>query len=96
MSIATEPTAQIRKKLPVMAISNKGYNYEVELVLRESKHFGLKWVLIIVNTPGQWYISTLLNSQYNPAGSKVMWIDYGQNWRIENFDEVLAAAKAAI
>jgi hypothetical protein len=95
------------KTLKTQAKDNHGYSYKV--VLRfEEKQIGQtidlatgkwhnapchKWVLSIENTPGKWYMSTLLESDKYSSGIS---LDFGQNWNCDNFQEVLNEAKELI
>jgi hypothetical protein len=93
--MATTPATEICKKLNVKAKDNHGYQYDVELVLRESKYWGYKWVLVIKGTPGSWYMTTLLYTDYGPQRGMI-YIDFGQRWCCTNFDEVFSEAKRNI
>lgn len=76
--------------LKTKALDNHGHRYAVRLVFDHSDIMGWKWLLRIENTPGHWYMSTLLEHGY-PRQSGIA-IDAGQNWNIINFDEVVAEA----
>lgn len=98
------------KKLSSIAIDQHGNEYTVYLYMenlpigwtnpeifndqdfRNRRTF--KWILRIKDTPGSWYMTTLLEDggQY-PNG---IVIDGGQNWSIVNFQEVLDEAKELI
>lgn len=47
-----------------------------------------KLVLDIVDTPGSWFLTTLL-SHYDKS-CKTISIDWGQNWECINFDEIMS------
>lgn len=84
------PTDATRKKLRTRAKDNHGHQYDVWLEFHPSEVMGWKWVLRIDGTPGHWYMSTLLEGGY-PRGNLAS-IDYGQNWNVTNFGEVLEEA----
>ena len=84
-----------KKTLRTQARDNHGHTYVVELWLKNTPSRGKKWVLQIRNTPGSWYMSTLLEGNYNEKNSKI-WIDFGQNWLCSNFGEVMAEAKEQV
>lgn len=67
------------KELATKAKDNYGYTYDV-VVTQAAQPMP---ILKIVNTPGSWYISTLRNH-----GSKIISLDWGQNWNCVNFDEI--------
>lgn len=91
-----ETTAvDVRKRLKIKAQDNHGHSYDVELILQHSEHWGYKWALSIVNTPGRWYMTTLLDGGYGPLHSMI-YIDFGQRWCCTNFDKVFAEAKRNI
>lgn len=98
----------IKKTLKTQAKDNYGHQYEVILFLEETaggqtrnpetgewwREPTNKWVLKIKDTPGSWYMSTLLGSGgLYPGGIA---IDYGQKWNCTNFQEVLNEAKELI
>lgn len=91
MSFVEVPVMNVRKQLNVRAVDNFGHTYAVELELKHSPHWGWKWVLVVVNTPGRWYLTTLLNDDPDLVRSR-LYVDYGQRWMITNFDLVMKAA----
>ena len=69
----------------------KVYEYPVSLELDSD---GMKYggvVLRINNTPGSWYLKTILDKGEKNL-PKTISIDYGQNWSCINMDEVLKEA----
>jgi len=56
-----------------------------------------KWVLHIVDTPGQWYVSTLLGADEGFAAcGNELYIDGGQEWLCTNMDAIMKEALALI
>lgn len=90
----------MNKTLKIKAKDNHGHEYGVELQMWTAPNRPMsdssrdKWILRILNTPGSWYMSTLLEShnhwQYGIA------IDLGQGWYCTNFREVMDEAKQEI
>jgi hypothetical protein len=100
--------------VPVMAKDNMGHTYRVTVFTGgtkpgESYNSVTKkleqrpedlWMLCINETPGHWYMVTLLDPVLGashghwdgPNPSKVISIDFGQDWTCVNFDEVMLAA----
>lgn len=93
--------------LEVKAEDNHGNLYEVELVrpefqpgeswdsvqkklMRMPNTYG--WVLRVKDTPGRWYMKTLLADSFSGTIS----IDYGQRWSCVNFREIMDAAVLAL
>lgn len=78
------------KTLKTKAKDNHGYEYEVYLDLtKDSK----KWVLHVDNTPGHWYMTTLIESML-VRGNRLdrLAIDHGQGWYVENFRDIMVEA----
>ena len=50
---------------------------------------GGKWIFYIQDTPGQWYLNTLLNDHKSDG----IYIDYGMGWICDNIQELLKEAK---
>ena len=75
------------KQLEAKAIDNHGFEYNVHLALE--KYLGRPaWVLVIEDTPGRWYMATILEEGW----ADLIWIDYGQRWSIVNFIEIMREA----
>jgi len=67
---------------------NRDYEYNVNIILSEDKYsdkFG-KFILSVEGTPGAWYLSTLIENDSFSHNKAI--IDGGQNWTIDNWDEV--------
>lgn len=77
------------KTLKVRAQDNHGYEYPVSLEM-DKYH---KWVLRIEDTPGHWYMSTLLEDGRFP---ETISVDLGQKWDIINFGDVMREAVTRI
>jgi hypothetical protein len=88
----------VSKDLDVLAISTyqgEEYPYSVRLdfvTAGYSKTLNYKWVLIIEGTPGQWFMSTLMERVGKSGLQESIWIDMGRRWKCINFREVLEAA----
>jgi hypothetical protein len=104
------------KRLRTRAVDNHGNKYEVYLYMTNlPSGFGptdksddkfrndscYKWILRIKNTPGGWYMTTLLNfdrdhpvNQFDVRESIA--IDAGAKWDCVNFHDVLNEAKRLI
>jgi len=74
------------KDLKTKAVDNHGHRYRVYLELKPDV---MQWVLVIADTPGHWYMSTLLQ---NPRLRDTIAIDYGQNWNVINFRQIMDEA----
>ena len=72
--------------LNVKAVDNYGHQYAVTLNPK-----GQDYVLRVETTGGSWLMSDL-----ERAPRQHLYIDFGQDWFIVNFGEVLTAAKAAL
>lgn len=88
------PSRSMEKKLRTEALDNHGYRYAVWLIFDHNDTMGWKWILRIDNTPGSWYMSTLIKGGF-PRGERIA-VDAGQNWVILNFGEILAEAVTLI
>lgn len=75
--------------LPSPAVDNGGRAYVVAIESGDS-HYGP--VLHVKNTPGRWYLRTLLDGRPRARIA----IDYGQNWVVDNFNVVMAEAVRAV
>jgi hypothetical protein len=73
------------KPLRTKARDNHGYEYRVYLEMDKDR----KWVLHVADTPGHWYMSTLLES--TGLRDRIS-LDFGQKWDVINFDEIMAEA----
>ena len=88
----------VSKDLDVLAVATyQGeefyYAVHLEFVARSSvEKLRDKWVLVIEGTPGQWYMSTLMERIGKSGLQKTIRIDYGRRWKCINFHEVLEAA----
>jgi hypothetical protein len=87
------------KTVPVTAHTtardhNRIYDHAVSLTL----NWEYKWILVIEETPGQWYMETLLLGWPEPDEVEVirvpetMAVDAGQEWMVLNWREVMTAA----
>ena len=74
------------KVLKTRAKDNHGYEYTVYLEMDPKDK---KWVLHVEDTPGHWYMSTLMES---PELRSTISLDFGQRWDVINFDEIMAEA----
>jgi len=79
--------------LPIKATDNHGYSYWVTLKLKDGDKLG--WILSIDETPGSWYMDTLLGKdEYSGSRStRKIYIDFGQDWFCNNIDNVLFTAE---
>jgi hypothetical protein len=81
----------MRITLKTKAICNGGNEYEVHLDQEKGKEVVLK----VDNTPGQWCVSDLIGIgalRWNGFPDRFIYIDFGQDWRVVNFDEILREA----
>ncbi len=70
---------------------NHGYTYKVSLKLKEGDS---DWVLSVENSPGSWYVKTLLGLDgltSNPTGDFI-WLDWGQKWSVSGMAPVISEA----
>lgn len=96
--------AEIRKVLPVQARSGSGHLTDAVLILQKESSGWPKreenenrWILHIEGSPGQWYVSTLIEDAIKLGGPPGrLSIDMGQNWWVENYDEIFVAMLGAI
>jgi hypothetical protein len=84
------PRDGAKKKLKARALDNHGHEYAVWLSFEHSDIMGWKWILGVEDTPGHWYMSTLLENGY--PRHRWIAIDCGQDWNIVNFDQVMKEA----
>lgn len=77
----------VEKHLKTKAKDNYGNEYPVSLCFNKNN----KWVLLIHNTGGSWFMSSLMGYQ-----DSVIAFDYGQNWNCVNIKDVLHEAKSLI
>lgn len=87
----------LQKTLPIEAtIVCRGHEScdpePVYLQLTSCDTMGTKWVLKIGNTPGQWYVSTLLEDM----DRKWIAIDSGQGWSCTNINAIIQSVLAHI
>ncbi|MEY2714896.1 MAG: hypothetical protein RIT24_1239 [Planctomycetota bacterium] len=75
--------------LPSSAVDNHGHAYTVTIETGDP-HFGP--VLHVKNTPGRWFLKTLLDGRPRARIA----IDCGQHWIVDNFDAVMAEAMQAV
>jgi|SRR3990172_4101055 len=84
----------------VLAEDNHDRTYEVTITW--PKGWETKGpVLNIIGTPGHWYMQTLTHDGVLGEGAlnlvhPEMYVDYGQNWKIVNFQAVLNSALKAL
>lgn len=84
------PTHEIESvTLPSSAVDNHGHAYVVKIEAGDP-HFGP--VLHVKNTPGRWFLKTLLDGRPRARIA----IDCGQHWIVDNFDAVMAEAMKAV
>jgi hypothetical protein len=70
---------------------NHGYSYKVSLKLKAGD---TDWVLSVDNSPGSWYLKTLLGLGHfsnGPTGDFI-WLDWGQRWSVSGMAEVIKEA----
>lgn len=80
--------------LNTRAIDNHGHSYEVRL-LRSDYEKIPSLVLRILDTPGSWYLKTILGRDgFGPPIRDKISIDFGQNWDCINMDQVMAEVKS--
>lgn len=71
---------------------NHGYTYKTCLRLKDGDK---DWVLSVENSPGSWYLKTLLGLDHfsnGPTGDFI-WLDWGQRWSVTG---MAAAIKEAV
>jgi hypothetical protein len=79
--------------LKTKAYSGKDYYYNVNIISDNDNSMvkkGYKYILSIENTPGSWYIKTLLEG--NSMNSSVISIQ-GNEWFCYNWDEIMKELK---
>ncbi len=75
--------------LKTQARDNYGYSYPVSIVVEDRDGFLVgERILKIHDTPGSWYLRTLLASS---VGARLA-IDYGQDWYCENIQSLIEEA----
>ena len=70
---------------------NHDYTYEVYLRLKDGDK---DWVLSVENSPGSWYLKTLLGLDHfsnGPTGDFI-WLDWGQKWSVSGLAPVITEA----
>lgn len=82
--------APTTKVLTTRAIDNRGKEYKVILELGSQKGVPA-WILKVVGTPGEWYMSTLLGEEV-PEAIAIRFPD----WGILNFSDVMREAVTLI
>ena len=73
-------------KFNTKAIDNHGYEYDVSLVTSQYK-FGP--ILHIEGTGGRWFVKTLREDLSLRGDCTSIFIDFGANWFVTNFDEIM-------
>ena len=83
-----------RIKLPVKAKDNHGYEYDVYITRQsiDSKYRPGAPLVKISGTPGTWYLEDLMSR----AGSQTIYLDIGEDWKVVNFNVVMASALSVI
>lgn len=76
---------EIVAKVPVKGQSGGGYSYDV--VLRKDYYGRDELVVDVRDTPGNWYLKDFMSGRGRLA------IDYGQDWWLENADDIRKAIK---
>lgn len=87
--------ALVAKRVPIKAVSKvRGDEYEHDVVLYfiTSGHIKNSWILSIEGTPGNWYMSTLLENFQKKGVPEYIWIDWGTRWSCTNWRKVLGEA----
>jgi hypothetical protein len=97
-------TTLAKKTLTKKAVATaygKTYEHKVTLTLKTTNlkdyKFNHKWILDIEDTPGHWYLSTLLETPSRLTGPESrLAIDFGQGWYCENIGALLREAVTLI
>lgn len=58
----------------------------------DNSKWAYKWTLVIEDSSGRWYLSTLLERPERLLGNTPLAIDFGQEWYWTNPSDVLAEA----
>lgn len=88
----------MKLKTPAITITRSGRGYNYDAYLRLEQRNGVPgWVLDIDQTPAKWWISSLLVDWDTGKlrvfqEGQIMYLDYGQEWYLSNFMEVLREA----
>lgn len=70
---------------------NHGYTYKVSLRRKDGDR---DWVLSVENSPGSWYVKTLLGLDHfsnGPTGDFI-WLDWGQKWSVSGMSKAITEA----
>ena len=91
----------VTKTLKTKARDNHGHEYPVHLTLSQgpvgtfgpglehlAEQYKNRWVLCVKNTPGSWYMSTLLERGVQAQIA----LDFGAGWMVTNFSDVMREA----
>lgn len=84
---ARDSAMMLISQFPILAYDNHGYSYPV-LVCPSEYRDGAP-VLHFVGAPSGWFLSDLRDSK-----APTIWLDMGQNWFCNNFDEIMLELKS--